>query len=223
MNKIIVIGCPGSGKTTLIKLLMRLYDPINGAILYNGVDVRSFDPQAYRRHIGAVFQDYKVFAATVAENVMGGEYTAQDEKSVLRALSAASFEDKLATLPKGIHSHLTREFEKDGVGLSGGESQKIAIARVFARPYELIIMDEPSSALDPIAEYNLNQSILKNAEDKTVIFISHRLSTTRMADRIYMFDGGTITECGSHDELMAQNGKYAEMYRIQAKKYKISG
>ena len=222
-EKIAFVGYNGAGKTTLIKLLMRLYDPIDGAILYNGVDVRSFDPQAYRRHIGAVFQDYKVFAATIAENVMGGEYTAQDEESVLRALSAASFEDKLATLPKGIHSHLTREFEKDGVGLSGGESQKIAIARVFARPYELIIMDEPSSALDPIAEYNLNQSILKNAEDKTVIFISHRLSTTRMADRIYMFDGGTITECGSHDELMAQNGKYAEMYRMQAKKYKISG
>ena len=106
------------------------------------------------------------------------------------------------------------------MGLSGGESQKIAIARVFARPFELIIMDEPSSALDPIAEYELNKSILENVAGKTVIFISHRLSTTRMADKIYMFDSGEIVESGSHDELMLLNGKYAEMYREQAKKYR---
>jgi len=122
-------------------------------------------------------------------------------------------------LPDGIRSQLTTEFSNEGVGLSGGEAQKIAIARVFARPYELIIMDEPSSALDPIAEYELNQSILKNVEGKTVIFISHRLSTTRMVDKIYMFDDGEIVESGSHDDLMLLNGKYAEMYRVQAKKY----
>lgn len=218
-EKIAFVGYNGAGKTTLIKLLMRLYDPTEGEILYNGQDVRSFDPESYRQHIGAVFQDYKIFAATLAENVMGGEYHEQNEKTVLQALRAASFEEKLQTLPQGIHSHLTREFNKKGVGLSGGEAQKVAIARTFARPYELIIMDEPSSALDPIAEYNLNQSILESAADKTVIFISHRLSTTRMADRIYMFDGGEIVECGSHEELMAQNGKYAQMYRVQAKKY----
>ena len=151
---------------------------------------------------------------------MGGEYRADDEEKVLSALKSASFEEKLKTLPQGIHSQLTTEFCKDGVNLSGGESQKIAIARVFAKNFELVIMDEPSSALDPIAEYELNQSILNNAKDKTVIFISHRLSTTRMADRIYMFDQGKIIEAGSHDELMALNGKYAEMYRVQAKKYR---
>ena len=218
-EKIAFVGYNGAGKTTLIKLLMRLYDPTEGEILYNGQDVRSFDPESYRQHIGAVFQDYKIFAATLAENVMGGEYHEQNEETVLQALRAASFEEKLQTLPQGIHSPLTREFNKKGVGLSGGEAQKVAIARTFARPYELIIMDEPSSALDPLAEYNLNQSILESAADKTVIFISHRLSTTRMADRIYMFDGGEIVECGSHEELMAQNGKYAQMYRVQAKKY----
>ena len=221
-EKIAFVGYNGAGKTTLIKLLMRLYDPTEGEILYNGQNVRAFDPQAYHEHIGAVFQDYQVFAATIAENVMGGVFRAQDKSKVLHALSAASFDDKLKTLPNGIHSQLTREFSKEGIGLSGGESQKIAIARTFARPYDLIIMDEPSSALDPIAEYNLNQSILENAADKTVIFISHRLSTTRMADRIYMFDQGSIVECGSHDELMEQNGKYAEMYRVQAKKYKLN-
>ena len=219
-EKIAFVGYNGAGKTTLIKLLMRLYDPTSGEILYNGHPACDYAPEAYREHIGAVFQDYKIFAATVAENVMGGEYTDADEETVMAALRAASFEEKLKDLPNGIHSQLTTEFNKDGVGLSGGEAQKVAIARVFARPFELIIMDEPSSALDPIAEYELNQSILKNAEGKTVIFISHRLSTTRMADRIYMFDGGQMIESGSHDELMAEDGKYAEMYRVQAKKYK---
>ncbi len=221
-EKVAFVGYNGAGKTTLIKLLMRLYDTTSGEILYNGRNITDYDPEKYREHIGAVFQDYRVFAATVAENVMGGEYTDADEEAVLSALRAASFEEKLKQLPDGIHSQLTTEFSKQGVGLSGGESQKIAIARVFARPFELIIMDEPSSALDPIAEYELNQSILKNAEGKTVIFISHRLSTTRMADKIYMFDGGEIVESGSHDELMERDGKYAEMYRVQAKKYKTA-
>lgn len=219
-EKIAFVGYNGAGKTTLTKLLMRLYDPTDGEILYNGRSISEFAPEKYREHIGAVFQDYKVFAATLAENVLGGEYTEADEEVVLLALRAASFEDKLKQLPQGIHSQLTTEFSEDGVGLSGGESQKVAIARVFARPYELIIMDEPSSALDPIAEYELNRSILKNAENRTVIFISHRLSTTRLADRIYMFAGGEIVESGSHEELMAQNGRYAEMYRVQAKKYR---
>jgi len=220
-EKIAFVGYNGAGKTTLTKLLMRLYDSTEGSILYNGRNIKEFSPEQYRGHIGAVFQDYQIFAATIAENVIGGEYTKDNEEQVMAALRAASFEEKLKELPHGIHSQLTTEFQKDGVGLSGGEAQKIAIARVFAHPYELIIMDEPSSALDPIAEYELNQSILKNAEDKTVIFISHRLSTTRMADRIYMFDQGKIVEYGSHEELMEQNGKYAEMYRVQAKKYQI--
>ena len=219
-EKIAFVGYNGAGKTTLIKLLMRLYDTTSGDILYNGRNIKDYAPEKYHEHIGSVFQDYKVFAATIAENVMGGEYTDADEEAVMSALSAASFDKKLKQLPNGIHSQLTTEFSKEGVGLSGGESQKIAIARVFARPFELIIMDEPSSALDPIAEYELNQSILKNAEGRTVIFISHRLSTTRMADKIYMFDGGEIVESGSHNELMEQNGKYAEMYLTQAKKYR---
>lgn len=219
-EKIAFVGYNGAGKTTLTKLLMRLYDCTDGEILYNGHDITKFVPNKYREHIGAVFQDYKIFAATVAENVIGREYTDADEEAVMAALHAASFDEKLKQLPNGIHSQLTTEFSKDGVGLSGGEAQKIAIARVFARPYELIIMDEPSSALDPIAEYELNQSILKNAEGKTVIFISHRLSTTRMADRIYMFADGAVIESGSHDELMKQNGKYAHMYRVQAENYR---
>lgn len=220
-EKIAFVGYNGAGKTTLTKLLMRLYDSNEGNILYNGQSITEYSPERYREHIGTVFQDYKIFAATVAENVLGREYNECDCNSVMKALDAASFTNKLRQLPKGIHSQLTTEFSSEGVGLSGGEAQKIAIARVFAQPFELIIMDEPSSALDPIAEYELNQSILKHAADKTVIFISHRLSTTRMADKIYMFANGSIIESGSHDELMQLNGKYAEMYNVQAKKYSV--
>ena len=219
-EKIAFVGYNGAGKTTLTKLLMRLYDPTEGEVLYNGRNIREYKLDGYRDHIGAVFQDYKTFAASIAENVLGGPYTEDREETVLAALRSASFEDKLAKLPQGIHTQLTREFDKEGTELSGGESQKIAIARAFARPFDIIIMDEPSSALDPIAEYELNRSMMEDARDKTVIFISHRLSTTRMADRIYMFSGGEIIETGSHDKLMAQGGKYAEMFRIQAEKYK---
>ena len=219
-EKIAIVGYNGAGKTTLIKLLMRLYDPTSGEILYNGKNAKNYDISAYRAKIGCVFQDYKIFSSTIAENVMAGDYNAEtDSETVAEALEAAGFTDKLNSLEKGSQTMLTREFDKKGTNLSGGESQKVAIARVFARPYELWIMDEPSSALDPVAEYELNQSILRYAENKTVIFISHRLSTTRMADRIYMFDSGKLIEIGSHDELMEIHGKYAEMFNIQAEKY----
>lgn len=220
-EKIAIVGYNGAGKTTLIKLLMRLYDVTQGEILLNGRNIREYDLDNYRGMIGTVFQDFKIFAANVGENVMNGVYdSASDEETVRKALDAAGFTEKLSALEHGLDTGLTREFDDKGTNLSGGESQKVAIARVFARPYQLIIMDEPSSALDPVAEYELNQSILKYAADKTVIFISHRLSTTRMADRIYMFAHGELAEAGSHDELMALGGKYAEMFNLQAEKYR---
>lgn len=174
----------------------------------------------YRRRIGVVFQDYHIFAATVAENVLGADYRGpEDDATVLKALEKATFSDKLQTFQNGLNTLLTKEFDDNGENLSGGESQKVAISRVFARPYDLIIMDEPSSALDPVAEYELNKSIAAYAEEQTVIFISHRLSTTRIADRIYMFSDGRIIESGSHEQLLAQNGEYAKMFRMQAEKY----
>ena len=220
-EKIAIVGYNGAGKTTLIKLLLRLYDATEGEVLYNGRPIVEYKTDEYRASIGVVFQDFRIFAASIAENVMNGSYDEQtDRETVLTALEAAGFSEKLATLEDGIDTSLTREFDPKGTNLSGGESQKIAIARVFARPYELIIMDEPSSALDPIAEYELNRAILDYARDKTVIFISHRLSTTKMADRIYMFDSGALIESGSHDELMQKRGKYAEMFELQAEKYR---
>lgn len=219
-DKVALVGYNGAGKTTLIKLIMRLYDPTEGVILYNGVDIRAYDPAAYRQQIGTVFQDYRLFATTIAHNVMNGAYDeAAHRDTVLAALDKADFSAKLETLPEGIHTHLTREFREDGTNLSGGEAQKVAIARVFAADYPIVIMDEPSSALDPMAEYQLNQSILHHTQDKTVVFISHRLSTTRIADTIYMFDRGRLVEQGSHEALLAQNGKYAEMFRLQSEKY----
>lgn len=200
---------------------MRLYDPTDGVILYNGIDIREYDVEAYRRKIGTVFQDYKIFAASIAENVMNGRFEESDGERVRSALASADFTGKLNTLEDGIKTHLTREFNDDGTNLSGGEAQKIAISRVFAKDSPIVIMDEPSSALDPVAEYTLNQSIMHNTEGKTVIFISHRLSTTRIADRIFMFDAGRLIEEGSHDELVAKGGKYSEMFRVQSEKYKM--
>lgn len=220
-EKIAVVGYNGAGKTTLIKLLMRLYDTTDGKILMNGTDIREYDLQEYRNKIGTVFQDFRIYAASIAENVMNGSYDAgKDKATVTAALDTAGFSEKLSELENGVDTQLTREFDDKGTNLSGGEAQKVAIARVFAKPFEIIIMDEPSSALDPVAEYELNRAILGYAADKTVIFISHRLSTTRMADRIYMFDAGVLTESGTHSQLMEQNGKYAEMFRLQSEKYK---
>ena len=225
-EKIAIVGYNGAGKTTLTKLLMRLYDPTAGEILYNGRALSEYNIDSLRNRVAAVFQDYKIFAATVAENVVGGQMPEDREERerarerVIEALEKSTFSDKLEKLPQGIDTPLTREFADDGTCLSGGESQKVAIARAFYKDADLIILDEPSSALDPNAEYELNRAIAKYAEDKTVIFISHRLSTTCHADRIYMFDNGKIVECGSHNELMKMGGKYAYMFNLQAEKYR---
>ena len=219
-DRIALVGYNGAGKTTITKLMMRLYDVTEGEILVNGYNIKEYRLDMLREKIGAVFQDYKVFAATVAENVLADIYTPDKEQIVTRALADSTFGEKLDTLPDGIDTELTREFYNDGTELSGGEAQKIAIARVFAHNNELIVMDEPSSALDPIAEYNLNLGIDKNAKGKTVVFITHRLSTTRHVDRIYMLENGRIIEQGSHDELIKEGGKYADMFNLQATKYR---
>lgn len=219
-EKIAIVGYNGAGKTTLTKLLMRLYDPTGGEICYNGKPLSEYKLDSLRGHIAAVFQDYRIFAATLGENVVGGHYDASMEPEVRAALDASAFTDKLNALPKGIDTVLTREFDDEGTQLSGGEAQKVAIARAFYKQADLIILDEPSSALDPDAEYALNRAISDYAKDKAIVFISHRLSTTRSADRIYMFDNGRIIESGSHDELIARGGKYAQMFNLQAEQYR---
>ena len=220
---IAIVGYNGAGKTTLIKLLMRLYDPTSGNITYHGRNVSTLCPDEYHKRIGVVFQDYQMFGANLAENVVMDNMTKEEldarAPQITAALTDAGFAQKLARLPDGLFTQVTTEFDKAGVDFSGGESQKVAISRAFYKKADILIMDEPSSALDPIAEYELNKAMQTAAKGKTVFYISHRLSTTRDADRIIMLERGRIIEEGTHAELLARNGKYAEMWNAQAGKY----
>ncbi len=220
-EKIAIVGENGAGKTTFVKLLMRLYDITSGSIRYGDHDIREYATDAYRSKISAVFQDYNIYAASLAENVLMRKANAGDEQAVVEALEKADFGKKLSTLPNGVHTRLTREFDEDGTNLSGGESQKIAISRIFAKTggSAISILDEPSSALDPVSEYRLNRNLIENAKNDTIIFISHRLSTTRMADKIYLFEHGSVKEEGTHEELMQLNGTYRKMFDRQAQNY----
>lgn len=218
-EKVALVGYNGAGKTSLIKLLMRLYDINEGKISLDGVDIKDYDVAQYHDHIGTVFQDYMIYAATVKENVLLDNAREASDENIINALEQSGFRERLQNLKHGLDTPLTAEFEENGMNLSGGESQKIAISRAFYKNSSLIILDEPSSALDPIAEYQLNQSMLEAAVNKTVVFISHRLSTTRLADKIFMLENGKIIEAGSHEELLKMKGKYAEMWRVQAGQY----
>lgn len=220
-EKIAIVGENGAGKTTFVKLLMRLYDVTDGSICYGGNDIKTFTTKDYRNIFGAVFQDYQIYGATLAENVLMDQYDESEKDRIVNALKLADFGKKLGRLTNGIDTEMTREFSDDGTMLSGGEAQKVAIARMFAKANQMsvAILDEPSSALDPFAEYTLNKNMMESAKDATIIFISHRLSTTRDADRIYLFENGEIMEQGSHDELMQLGGKYALMFEKQAHYY----
>lgn len=218
-EKLALVGENGAGKSTLIKLIMRLYDVTEGEITYGGVDIRKLNTKKYREKLGAVFQDFQIYGATLAENVKTDIVTEGDREGILAALNRADLGGKLEKLEKGIDTELTKEFSDDGTMLSGGEGQKAAIARMFMRDMPIAILDEPSSALDPIAEYRLNRSMLQNAETQAVILISHRLSTTKDADRIILLENGSIAESGTHSELLANGGVYSDMWRVQAEKY----
>ena len=219
-EKIAIVGHNGAGKTTLIKLLQRLYDPGEGEILLNGQNIKGFRLSSYRNLFGTVFQDYRLFAATVAENVMlRGDITDGDRQAAADALQKAGIYEKIQSLPRGIDSNVTREFDSEGAMFSGGEAQKLSIARIFAGDQEIVIMDEPTSALDPIAEQQMYRNMFEACQGKTVIFISHRLSSATMADRIYMFENGRIIEQGTHKQLLSANAKYADMWHKQADTY----
>ena len=199
--------------------MLRLYDPTEGQILLDGVDIRNYDVEEYRRYIGVVFQDFKLFAATVAENVVMDRTEGIEEKNIWEAVRKSGFAEKLAILPKGLQQELTREFSEESTDLSGGEAQKLAVARAFYKNAGLVLLDEPSAALDPIAEYQLNRAMKEVAEEKTVLSISHRLSTTRDADVIYVMEQGQVIEQGSHKDLLVQGGVYATMWQAQASRY----
>ncbi len=212
-EKIAIVGHNGAGKSTLIKQLLRLYDPTSGEVLLDGKSIKTYNLQDYRKLFSVAFQDQRVFSMSVTDNV------SQDREKAIQALKQSGIWNRVQRMPFKENSTLTREFDPDGVVLSGGETQKVSIARAFAREYDIGIFDEPSSALDPIAEYKLFESMKKSFKDKTIIFISHRLSSARLADRVYLLDNGAILEEGSHEELMNKNGAYAEMFTKQAEKY----
>lgn len=214
-----LVGHNGAGKTTIIKLLLRLYDPTSGTIFYNGRDIREYNLKAYRELFATTFQDFQMFGMTIKENVLMGRHYEKEEELVIAALKKAGVYEKVSSLEKGIDTMMTKEFDEDGAVLSGGESQKIAVARTFVKDAPMKIFDEPSSALDPIAEYELFQNIIKEGSDHTMLFISHRLSSVKNCDKVFMLEKGHLIEEGTHSELMAANGSYAQMYKKQAMNY----
>lgn len=218
-ERIALVGSNGSGKTTLVKLLLRLYDPSSGEITLNGENIKDFKLDGYRGSFSTVFQDFKMFSLSVSENVLLRPLESGDKERVEEALKQSGIYDKLMSLENGIDSILTREFDDKGANLSIGEQQKLSLARVFADHTPFVILDEPSSALDPIAEYTMFENMMRATEGRSVIFISHRLSSAVLADRVILMDNGTIAEMGTHSELLAKNGKYAAMFRKQAENY----
>lgn len=218
-SNIALVGHNGAGKSTILKLLFRLYDPTSGEILVNGINIKKYNLKAYRNLFAAAFQDYKVMALSIKDNILMGRHVENEDKVVTDALEKAGIMDKVRTLPNGIHTILTKEFAEDGAVLSGGQYQKIVVARAFAQNSPIKVFDEPSSALDPIAEYELYKSIMRESKDKTMLFISHRLSSVRDADMVFMFENGSLIESGTHQDLMKAEGAYADMYTKQARNY----
>ena len=218
-EKIALVGHNGAGKSTLIKLLLRLYDPSEGKITLDGEDIKNIKMKSYRDMFSVVFQDFKLIALPVSENVLMRPKKEGDEERVVEALHLSGAYDRIMQLENGIDTVLTKEFSEDGAVLSVGEGQKIAIAHAFIKDAPYIILDEPTSALDPVAESEMYANMMRVGENKGMVFISHRLSSAVSADRIYMLENGEVIECGTHTELMALNGKYADMFKKQAQNY----
>jgi len=212
-----VVGKNGAGKTTFIKLLCRLYEPTEGQILLNGVDIRYYDYEEYAKLFAIVFQDFNLFSFPLGENVASGvDY---DKARAAECLEKAGFKERLSKLEKGLDTPLFQYDDENGVEISGGEAQKIAIARSLYKDAPFVIMDEPTSALDPVAEYDIYQRFDQMVEGKTSVYISHRMSSCRFCDNIIVFDDGKIVEQGSHDQLMQNGGLYSELWNAQAQYY----
>lgn len=218
-QRLAVVGLNGAGKSTFIKLLLRLYDVTEGQILCNGTDIREFDRGDYFRLFSSAFQEVEVFAFPLSENVSMKPAGDTDKEKTEEYLRAAGMGEKLDRLPKGVDTEMLKVLYDDGVDLSGGEKQKMALARALYKNAPVVVLDEPTAALDAIAEYRLYQSFDGMIGKRSAVYISHRLSSTRFCDTIAMFKGGEMVEYGTHDELLKKNGAYAEMFRVQAQYY----
>lgn len=217
-ERLAIVGMNGSGKTTFIKLLCRLYDPTEGEILLNGIDIRKYDYEEYMSIFSVVFQDFKLFSFSLGQNVAASRK--YDSVRVKACLEKAGFGARLQEMPEGLDTCLYKDFEENGVEISGGEAQKIALARALYKDAPFIVLDEPTAALDPIAEYEVYSRFNEIVGDKTAIYISHRLSSCRFCNEIIVFDSGQIVQQGSHDELVANEaGKYHELWYAQAQYY----
>jgi len=217
-ERLAVVGMNGSGKTTFIKLLCRLYDPTEGEILLNGIDIRKYNYQEYMSLFAVVFQDFKLFSLKLGENVASG--TGFDNGLVTECLQKVGFGERLAKMPKGLDTYLYTDYDKDGVNVSGGEGQKIAIARALYKNAPFIILDEPTAALDPVAEAEVYSKFDEIAGDKTAVYISHRLSSCKFCDEIAVFHEGKVVQQGTHESLVSdESGKYYELWNAQAQYY----
>ena len=215
-----ILGPSGSGKTTLVKLILHLYEPNSGTINLAGHNVSEYDSDSYRDAFTVVFQDFKIFSLSVAENVLLRPLREGDDELVTEALKKSGAYDKVMTLKNGIHTTLTREFDDEGAVLSVGEAQKVSLARAFTNDSPFVVLDEPSSALDPIAEAEIYSKFNDIAGDKTAIYISHRLSSCKFCGEIAVFHEGAVIQQGSHDALVAdKDGKYYELWNAQAQYY----
>ena len=217
-EKLAIVGLNGAGKTTLIKLLAGFLDPTQGKVTLNGVDIREFDRREYYKLFAAVFQDFSVLPATVRENITQ-TLDAPEVEKLWHCLEQAGLEEKIQSLPKGIETQVTRRVYEDGMEFSGGETQRLMLARVLYRGSPVLLLDEPTAALDPIAENDIYQKYNEMTAGKTALFISHRLASTRFCDRILFLEKGAIAEEGTHDGLMEKNGKYAALFAVQKKYY----
>lgn len=218
-KKIALVGHNGSGKTTLMKLLLNFYNPLSGNISINDKSYELLNINSIREKYAIVFQDFQIYALTIGENVlMRRVRNKEDEKQVIEALRSVGLLEKVMSFPKGIYTHMTREFDRDGAVFSGGQLQRLAIARVFASDADVYILDEPTSSLDPFSEERINKLIIKNSK-KAMIIIAHRLSTVVDVDEIFLLDHGKIIEKGTHEELMKANGIYANMFNTQKSLY----
>lgn len=216
-EKLVIVGANGAGKSTFIKLLCKFYRPSSGKITINGIDIWDIPNEEYYKLIAAVFQDFANFAFSIKENIAMSEES--DEQKIAQIINQINLQERISELPNGLDTHLTKSFDTSGIELSGGQGQKVAIARAIYKDTPILILDEPTASLDPKAENEIYQDFFKMAKSKTTIFISHRLAASTLADNIAVFSEGEIIEYGSHNNLINKKGVYAEMYRKQSEKY----